>query len=161
MNLKIVTQTEIFGGVEVQTTQLGGLDALELAARLVQVLSPALAHLPALTSAGTEGLMAADVSVLGPALSALFAQLPKGEAKSLVRDIFVATTAKVDGRLLPLSSDEGITLAFGADLKSLLAAVAFVVKVNFASFFADASSATSAPGASGVLLSTRPKLASR
>jgi len=141
--MKLKSESTVIDGIELMTTQLPGLDSFELLARLGKLFAPAIGALAPLLGGegGMDKLLSSDVSTLGPALTLMFAQLGGGEAQSLARAIFVSTTARDGGKLIPLNTEGNINLVFSGSVKTLISAMAFVVKVNYADFFDAASSA--------------------
>lgn len=145
--LKIKTEEQVVAGTRLICTQFTGFDALELASRLGALLAPAIGTIAPLVreAGGAEKLLASDAETVAPALGKLLGSLGKGEAKSLARELLSSTRAVVNDKIIMLNTDENVALAFGGDLRALLGALAFSVKVNFGSFFSAGSSVPPAP----------------
>jgi hypothetical protein len=124
------------GPLEVSTVELSARKAAKLGGMITGHVEPVFQKLP------RDASMQSDLSALLPALGALFRSLDETAYDDLLLAVFQSTTATVDGRRIELFHDqrkralENIDAAFGADLKLLFTAAAFVVEVNFGDFIA-------------------------
>lgn len=118
MGLK--TERRTIDGLEIEVTQFSALRGLEMAARTAR------AYAPVLVSGGKAD--AAGVAVL-------FSEMAPGELRSLVGDLLASSTARHEGKLVALDSEERIARVFEGRLPALLKAAAFAAEVNFGDFF--------------------------
>lgn len=134
--MALQTERKSIDGLEVTTTQLPSMRALALSTRLLKVVAPAMAHAGGLS-------MASDIADLAPALAALAGQLEPELVQSLTRELLAFTTVEMSGKVMQLSTEEAINLAFAGRLMTLFKVLAFSLKVNFENFF-DAARAAAA-----------------
>jgi hypothetical protein len=135
-------------GFEVTTVQLPPTRAYRLLAKVGRVLTPTLG---ALGGKKLDGLKSIDFADLGPALSAMFAQLDDAAADALMLETLASTSVVTrgdNGQLIKydLTSKAWIDLAFAGDVMALLLTMKFALEVNFRSFFA-ASAGSEQPAA--------------
>lgn len=132
-------------------TQMQVTRSLRLAPRLGRVIAPMLSQLKGVKT--LRGLINADrdVSALGPALEAMFAQLDDAAVDKISGELLSGTTINVTGednqvRAIDLISPAMIDMAFQGDLALMMAVLKFSAEVNFGRyFFARASSAKGTP----------------
>lgn len=135
----IKSDTEDFDGIKYTTTQFGAMRSLELLARLVKTVGPALGALTRL-DASTQLASAPElVSALG--------SLEPTEASSLVKALMANTTALITDekgmRNVLLASQEAIDSVFSGRVFTMFKVLGFIIKVNFGDF--TQGSAPSAP----------------
>lgn len=121
------SETRDIDGMSMTTTQLPALRSLALMTRLSKIIAPALGYLDGLD-------LKSDISALGPALAALFAGLDGEQAQALAREILIASTIVIDGRMVALSDGTMIDHAFSGKMKSFLGALKFALEVNYSDF---------------------------
>lgn len=125
----VKSEETVIDGIELRTTQLPAMRAFALLARLIKALGPVLGSLAELDPA-------AEISLAAPALAGALSTLDPREAATLVQDVFAATAAKpAGGKFIELIGPGNIDLAFSGRLKTMLMALAWVLKVNYADFF--------------------------
>lgn len=125
--MKRRTEKREVAGLNLSTTQLPVMRATLLVPRLGRVLAPILA----MAGGNLKDAMNAEA---GPLLQAALGALTEQELRELIRDLLAGTTAEIEGKLLPLTSEANIELAFDGVVQ-LFAACKFAVEVNFHDFF--------------------------
>ena len=123
----IQTKKKNIEGLDVEVTQLPAMRALEVFARLGNMISPAIPHLSGLT-------LESDAI---PLLGALLRHVDPPVLLSLSKDVLSNTRVLVDGKMIPLSDNDLINLAFNGRLKALVQTIRFALEVNFSDFFGD------------------------
>lgn len=137
------TESRTIDGIDVTVTQHPAIRGLKLGARLTRAIGPTLGYLRGMS-------MQSDTAELGEALGDLFSRLEGDELTGLLRDVFAFSAATVDGKIVELTSDARIDMAFEGRVRTMIAAALFAIEVNFADFFGGASSGPGprpAPGA--------------
>jgi hypothetical protein len=130
-------EVRTINGLEVTTVQLPPTRAYRLLAKLGRILTPSLG---ALNGKKLDSLKSLDFADLGPALSAMFAQLDDASADALMLETLASTSVVTrgdNGQLIKfdLTSKAWIDVAFAGDVMALLLTMKFALEVNFASFF--------------------------
>ncbi len=137
------SETKSIDGLELTTTLFPALQAFGLWVRLGKVLAPASdIIIPLLTGTASHTLLMSDA---GPAITSVFAQLDEGVAQSLTREMFQLTTVRHNNKIVQLVGDDSINLVFSGKLSTMLKALQFVAKANFADFFPTAPAVPSEP----------------
>ncbi len=121
-------------------TQMQATRSLRLAPRLGRVVAPMLSQMRGVKS--LKGLINADrdVSELGPALEAMFAQLDDAAVDKISTELLSGTTIQVTGddgtvRAIDLINPAMIDMAFQGDLSLMMAVLKFAAEVNFGRYF--------------------------
>jgi hypothetical protein len=127
----IQTKSRTIDGIETNVTQFDALRACTLIPRLGKILAP----------------VAGDIEALGPELGALFTRLEGDELRALVCDLLVGTTVVADGAVRDLSRADNINAVFSSRLGVMFKVLAFVLEVNFGSFFGGSASSALPPKA--------------
>jgi hypothetical protein len=136
----IQTKSRTIDGIETNVTQFDALRACTLIPRLGKILAPVAGML--------KGVNAdTDIEALGPALGALFTRLEGDELRALVCDLLVGTTVVADGAVRDLSRADNINAVFSSRLGVMFKVLAFVLEVNFGSFFGGSASSALPPKA--------------
>ena len=133
------TKSMTIDGYEVRCTQHPARRATRLLAKIGRVVGPAI------TNAQAAGVsMESNIAALGPALSALFAELDDQAADTLLCEILSNSSITMpndSGQMVSfdLSKPEMIDLAFSGKLGTMMSCAKFALEVNFGSFFAAAA----------------------
>lgn len=136
-------ETEDIGEFKVSTTQLPVMSSLPVMARIANIAMPILGQLAPFIEQTADGelrMKKMDPQKMAPALAAIFAQIGEDQIVSLARDLLrttkvMRTLPNGERKFADLDSDAAINAVFGGDLKTVLAVMAFALKVYFASFF--------------------------
>lgn len=126
--MKPKVESRLIDGIDVTCMQLPPMEALPLLAQIGGIIGPVLANLG-------DVKMEDDVGALAPVFAALSTRMSPDEFKSIARALLGSATAIVDGKQIPLNSDDRINLAFSGRPKTLFGAMKFAFEVNYAGFF--------------------------
>lgn len=139
----IQTKTRDINGHAYEVTEFPAVRSLRIAIRLAKLIGPGLGR--AVGEAGVSGIMDGKLSI-GDAVQALTDRLDEVATTQLVLDLFAMTHR--DRRAL--DSEAAFNDAFTGRLDEMLAALKFVLEVNFGGFFgavgAGIGKAVAAPG---------------
>jgi hypothetical protein len=136
----IKSETRTIGGMEFTTTQFPAMQALRISAQLAKTIGPGLLQVLGLGVDGKD-LLKADVTLVIPAIADMLMRLEPTEVPEHVRMLLSNTVVTINGRQATLNNDDTINAVFTGKLKHIFHALKFVLEVNFADFFADASNA--------------------
>jgi len=126
--MAIQSKTETIDGLEFTTTQLPAMDSFNLLAKLTKLLAPILE--------GADGLsLDSELSELAPLLGGALSQLEDGGASKLALEVLGNTSVIVNDAIVGLNTAEKINAVFGGRLLTMLKAMGFALKVNYADFF--------------------------
>lgn len=126
--MKPKVESRMIDGIEVTCVQLPPMEALPLLAQIGGIIGPVLANLGNVK-------MEDDIGALGPAFAALSTRMSPDEFKSIARALLGSANATVEGKQIPLNSDERVNLAFSGKPKALFGAMKFAFEVNYSGFF--------------------------
>lgn len=133
------TKETSIDGFDVRVTQHRARRAAVLLSKVGRVIAPGLARIGGASLSGD--IKDADLSDLGPAVSALFESLGDDSVDSLLCEILSQATIVMpdDGgtsRLFDLSKPDQIDAAFTGRLPLMFKVAKYALEVNFGSFFA-------------------------
>lgn len=137
--MSIETREKTINGRNITVTQFPGRKSLQYKIQIVKLIGGAFAHLLSGTKS-VKDFTTMDVSILVPAIEKLAAQLNPNEFVDFVLTLFSMT--RIDGKEINATIFD---MEFGGDLALMYRVLAFVLEVNYGSFFA--------PGAIGRTLS--------
>lgn len=145
---QLKTATHDCDGVSVICTQHPPRRALRLFWRLGKVAPYAIAHFDPVKWRGGDRM-----AVLAPMLLEMFERISVDEADEISAEILASCEAKIDGRLVSLSTPGNVDLVFAGNLGAMVGALAFALETNFGNFTESAlpgkSSAPGSPQAEG------------
>jgi len=129
-DIKLNTETKTIGDLEVTVTAFLPIPAMELQARLLKIVGPALGMLGKVT-------MDSDVKELGPLIGTALMNVQPGELPALVRDVLKSTSVVYRGKNLTLDKIDTINIVFAGRLRAMYEVIGFTLMVNFSDFFED------------------------
>jgi len=127
------TRDIVQGERKIVVTQLDSFDALDLLAKLGDILAPSLVLMIAREQFVGDVLV--DGETLADATSAAISKIKnRAERELLIHQIFAKTEVIVDGRKVEPTNKAAIAQAFGPDLLAMFQALGFVLHVQFGPF---------------------------
>lgn len=129
-------EKEIREGLTIRTQMLPAIPAFKLSVQLGKIVSPALGKAQGFKTGSS-------IADMAPIFGEFFDQIDEKDLGPLVLKIFASSSAVVPGadgqpRIVPLTTENGVNTAFEGHLDDLIAALWFVLTVNYAGFISAA-----------------------
>lgn len=138
----IETKPKKIDGIEFQVTQFLGRPSFRIKARLIRLIGPAMLlalsgdrkKVPAAKKAAGLAGMDLDLGAIAKGIQTLSEAMDPDEMVAFVMELLGTTQMKVNGNWVPIS-DEVFDMEFAGKMHVVYQLLAFVVGVNYGSFF--------------------------